>query len=93
MGREKFYAKQFNNNWSFFPCAYGSDKYCQVVTWGTSANDELSGLIKILYWDDISYSSASRAKVHIADNNNGEGVKEMFSIKDFDNMNLIRIKN
>ena len=93
MGREYFYAKQFNNDWSFLPCAYGSDKYCQVITWGTSANDELSGVVRILYWENISYSSSSRPKMRELSNSNGEGIKEVFSMKDFENVNLIRIKN
>lgn len=93
MGREYFYAKQFNNDWTYLQCAYGSDKYCQVITWGTNANDELSGVINILYWDDISYSSASRAIKHVTKHDNGEGIKEVFSMKDFDDIQLVRINN
>lgn len=95
MGREMFYAAQINDAWSFLSCAYGVDKYCQVVTWGTNSNGDLSGKINCLYWDDINYTSKSRANAKamvIPEQNNGDGIEEYTPASEFANLKLTRLK-
>lgn len=95
IGRETFFAPQLNNGWSFLSCAYGVDKYCQVVTWGTNSNGELSGSINCLYWQDISYGSGIRtATIKQFDQSKyeGEGIMEYTPAKDLENIQLTQIK-
>lgn len=95
MGREMFFAAQIQDSWSFLSCAYGVDKYCQVITWGTNSNGELSGEINGIYWDSIDYSSSVKAHLVKSSGHNlnyGEGITEFTPAKDFANLELVRIK-
>ena len=96
MGREQFYAAQINDAWSFLSCAYGVDKYCQVVTWGTNSNGDLSGLLYCLYWNNIDYSSKSRVSCKKAQYspqpNEDEGIAEYAPASEMEGIKLIRIK-
>lgn len=61
---EKFYALQINDGVSTFAANPLSDRYIQIVVWGTKSNGDLSGMLHFGYadWSDV-YSSRSDSKV------------------------------
>ena len=60
---EKFYALQINDGTSTFAGNPLSDRYFQLVVWGTKSNGDLSGMLHFAYadWSDI-YASRSDSK-------------------------------
>lgn len=59
---EKFYALQINDGVSTFAANPLSDKFIQIVVWGTKSNGDLSGMLHFGYadWSDTS-ANGSRA--------------------------------
>jgi len=59
---EKFYAEQINDGTSSLSANPLSDKYMQIVVWGTKSNGDLSGYLTFGYadWSDVS-TNGSRA--------------------------------
>ena len=53
---EKFYASQINDGVTTFAANPLSDKFIQVVVWGTKSNGDLSGMLHFGYadWSDTS---------------------------------------
>lgn len=93
---EKFYASQINDGTSTLAANPLSDKYMQIVVWGTKSNGDLSGYLNIVYgdWSSDASRSSSRKMSPIKANNvnpaNGGNLKCIRgNVNDF---KLVRIK-
>ena len=92
---ERFYALQVNDGITTFAANPLSDKFFQVVVWGTKGNGELSGILHFgcADWSDTSTNnSRAIAPLRLQKNPETNGGKLKCirgNLKDFD---LIRIK-
>ena len=89
---EKFYAQQINDGTSSLSANPLSDKYMQIVVWGTKSDGDLSGYLTFGYadWSDTSTNKSpvlTPLKMEGAKNDNLKCIRG--NLKDFD---LIRIK-
>lgn len=60
---EKFYASQINDGTSSLAANPLSDKYMQIIVWGTKTNGDLSGYLTFGYADWSNASSNSRRAI------------------------------
>jgi hypothetical protein len=89
---EKFYAQQINDGTSSLSANPLSDKYMQIVVWGTKSNGDLSGYLTFGYadWSDTSTNnSRALTPLRMDGSENGKLKCIRGNLKDFD---LIRIK-
>lgn len=90
---EKFYALQINDGVSTFTANPLSDKFIQIVVWGTKSNGDLSGILHFGYadWSDTSGNRAATPlrSLKKPKANNGEIKYIRGNIND---INVMRIK-
>ena len=88
---EKFYAQQINDGTSFLSANPLSDKYLQIVVWGTKSNGDLSGYLTFGYadWSGTSTNGSRAIAPFKLSKSNGDKLKCIRgNLADF---NLIRI--
>lgn len=89
---EKFYAQQINDGTSSLSANPLSDKYMQIIVWGTKSNGDLSGYLTFGYadWSETSSMNCRALAPHRMEKTNDGKLKCIRgNLKDFD---LIRIK-
>lgn len=59
-GRDQFFAAQVESGTSYFRAFPATDKYLLILTWGTSSNGELSGVMYAFAHDFTDDSSSAR---------------------------------